>query len=37
MRWVEQDPECAPIWRLAWDLLLEDKLTLEEICEKLHA
>ena len=34
--WIEQDPERAPIWRYAWDLLLEDRHTLEEICEKLH-
>lgn len=37
IRWVEQDPERAPIWRLAWDLLLADQHTLEEICEELHA
>jgi DNA invertase Pin-like site-specific DNA recombinase len=36
-RWVEQDPDRIHIWRLAWDLLLEDRLTLEDICEKLHA
>lgn len=35
-RWIEQDPERAPIWRLAWDLLLEDRMTLDEICEELH-
>jgi DNA invertase Pin-like site-specific DNA recombinase len=34
---IEQDPERAHIWRLAWDFLLEDKLTLAEICEELHA
>lgn len=34
---IEQDPETAHIWRLAWDYLLEDKLTLAEICEELHA
>lgn len=34
---IEQDPERAPIWRYAWDLLLEGNLTLEQICEKLHA
>ena len=33
---IEQDPERAKIWRMAWDLLLEDKLTLEEIAEELH-
>lgn len=35
--WIELDPERAPIWRYAWDLLLEGKMTLEEICEALHA
>lgn len=25
------------MWRYAWDLLLEDRLTLEEIAEALHA
>lgn len=34
---IELDPERAPIWRLAWDLLLEDRLTLAEIAEELHA
>lgn len=34
---LEQDPERAKIWRLAWDLLLEDRLTLAEIAEELHA
>ena len=34
---IEQDPETAHIWRLAWDYLLDDKLTLAEICEELHA
>jgi DNA invertase Pin-like site-specific DNA recombinase len=36
-RWVEQDPERAAIWRLAWDLLLADRMTLEEIAEELHS
>lgn len=36
-RWIELDPERSKIWRLAWDLLLEDRYTLDEICEKLHA
>jgi len=36
-RWVEQDPERCKIWRLAWNLLLEDRHTLEEICEELHS
>ncbi len=35
--WIEIDPERAPIWRIAWDLLLDGKMTLEEICEALHA
>lgn len=35
-RWIEQDPERAHIWREAWDLLLEDRYTLDEICEILH-
>ena len=35
--WIELDPERAPIWRYAWDLLLEDCLTLPEIAEALHA
>ena len=35
--WIEQDPERAPIIRYAFDLLLEDRLTLEGICEALHA
>jgi DNA invertase Pin-like site-specific DNA recombinase len=34
--WIELDPERAPIWRTAWDLLLEDRLTLDEIAETLH-
>lgn len=35
--WIEPDPERAAIWRRAWDLLLEDRLTLAEIAEDLHA
>ena len=35
-RWVEIDPEQAKVWRTAWDLLLTDDYTLEEICEELH-
>ena len=35
--WIELDPERAPIWRYAWDLLLEDRLTLDEIAEALHS
>jgi DNA invertase Pin-like site-specific DNA recombinase len=34
--WIELDPERAPIIRLAWDLLLEDRYILREICEELH-
>ena len=34
---LEQDLERAKLWRLAWDLLLEDRLTLAEIAEELHA
>jgi len=36
IRWIEQDPERAPIWRLAWDLLLQDRYTLDDICHELH-
>ena len=35
-QWIELDPERAPIIRLAWDLLLEDRYKLQEICEELH-
>lgn len=35
--WIEQDPERAAIWRYAWNLLLENEQTLEQICETLHA
>lgn len=35
-RWVELDPEQATIWRYAWQLLLTDRLTLADICEKIH-
>jgi len=35
-KWIELDPERAPIWRLAWDMLLEDRWTLDDIAEKLH-
>ena len=34
--WIEQDPERAPIIRLAWDLLLENRHSLQNICEELH-
>jgi hypothetical protein len=36
-RWVVPDPVQFPVWRLAWDLLLEDTNTLDDICEILHA
>lgn len=36
-RWIEIDPQQAPVWRYAWDLLLEDRYSLEEICEILHS
>ncbi len=36
-RWVEQDPERSPIWRYAWDLLLQGNVSLEDICEALAA
>ncbi|MBI5961799.1 MAG: recombinase family protein [Chloroflexi bacterium] len=35
-RWIEPDPERRVIWRFAWDLLLTDRYTLEQICEELH-
>lgn len=35
-RWVELDPEQAKVWRYAWDLLLADRYTLADICEKLY-
>ena len=35
--WIELDPDRTHIWRYAWDLLLEDRLTLPEIAEALHA
>ncbi len=34
--WIEPDPKRAPIIRYAFDLLLEDRYTLAQICEKLH-
>ena len=33
--WIEQDPERMPIIRYAWDLLLTEQMTLEEICNEL--
>lgn len=35
-RWIELDEKQAPVWRYAWDLLLTDRYTLEDICEKLY-
>lgn len=35
-RWVETDPEQFKVWRLAWDLLLTNRCTLEQICQELH-
>jgi DNA invertase Pin-like site-specific DNA recombinase len=35
--WIELDPDRAPIVRYAWDLVLEDRLTLPEIAEEMHA
>jgi hypothetical protein len=34
--WVEHDPKQWHVWRCAWDLLLEDEYTLEEICIELQ-
>jgi DNA invertase Pin-like site-specific DNA recombinase len=36
-RWVELDPEQSKVWRFAWDMLLKDEPTLEDICEALAA
>src|SRR5215813_2442899 len=36
-KWIITDPPQFKVWREAWDLLLEDKLSLIEICETLHA
>jgi DNA invertase Pin-like site-specific DNA recombinase len=36
-RWIEKDPQQFHVWRTAWDLLLTDRYTLEQICEELHA
>ena len=33
--WIEQDPERVPVIRYAWDLLLAEKMTLEDICNEL--
>lgn len=34
--WIEPDPIQWQVWREAWDLLLEDRYTLKQICEILH-
>jgi hypothetical protein len=33
---VEIDPDQSKVWRIAWDLLLTDRYSLEEICEEFH-
>lgn len=35
-KWIEQDPERAKIMREAWEMLLEDKMSIREIAETLH-
>lgn len=35
-KWIEQDPERAKIIREAWELLLEDRMSVREIAETLH-
>ena len=34
--WIEKDPPRFQMWREAYDLVLEDRLTLAEICVELH-
>lgn len=34
--WIEINPERAAIIRQAWNLLLDEEMTLEDICETLH-
>ncbi len=34
-RWIEKDPDYNHIIRQAWELLLTDRFTLDEICEEL--
>jgi len=36
-RWIERHPEQWQVWRYAWDLLLEDSPTFEDICQALSA
>ena len=35
-RWIEPDPQRFHIWREAWELLLDNKHTLEAICQILY-
>ncbi len=35
-KWIERDPERAKVIREAWDLLLEDRISVREIAETLH-
>lgn len=35
--YIVQDEQQAQVWRSAWDMLLYEDLSLEEICERLHA
>ncbi len=35
-KWIEQDPERSKIMREAWEMLLEDRMSLQKIAEKLH-
>jgi hypothetical protein len=35
-RWVELDPKYGSVIRKAWDMLLTDRFTLEQICEELN-
>ena len=34
-RWVESDPKHFPPVREAWDMLLTDRFTLNQICERI--
>ncbi len=36
-RWIELAPVQSKVWRYARDVLLEDRYSLEEICDALHA
>lgn len=35
--WIEPDPNRAQIWREAWELLLSESVSLDDIAEALHA